>query len=48
MSVHDVVIIGGGIAGLFCALKLAPRPVIIITAAPMGCAGDRTTNSRSG
>src|SRR3954462_14959998 len=33
---HDVIIIGGGIAGLFCALKLAPRPVTILTAAPMG------------
>src|SRR5258705_8126713 len=35
-NVHDVIIIGGGIAGLFCALKLAPRPVTILTAAPMG------------
>jgi L-aspartate oxidase len=32
----DVVIIGGGIAGLFCALKIAPRPVTILTAAPIG------------
>ena len=32
----DVVIIGGGLAGLFCALKLAPRPVIVISAAPLG------------
>lgn len=32
----DVVIVGGGLAGLFTALKLAPRPVTIVTAAPLG------------
>jgi L-aspartate oxidase len=31
-----VVIVGGGLAGLFCALKLAPRPVTVISAAPLG------------
>ena len=32
----DVVIVGAGLAGLFCALKLAPRPVTVISAAPLG------------
>src|SRR5947199_4484650 len=32
----EVVIVGGGLAGLFCALKLAPRPVTVISAAPLG------------
>src|SRR5258705_1677211 len=32
----DVVIVGGGLAGVFCALKLAPRRVTVISAAPLG------------
>src|SRR5215813_8304912 len=32
----EIVIVGGGLTGLFCALKLAPRPVTLIAAAPLG------------
>ena len=29
-STSNILIIGGGLAGLFCALKLAPRPVMTL------------------
>jgi L-aspartate oxidase len=32
----NIVIVGAGLAGLFCALKLAPQPVTLISAAPLG------------
>ena len=31
------VIVGGGLAGLTAALSLAPRPVILLSKAPLGC-----------
>ena len=32
----NILIIGGGLAGLFCALTLAPRPVTVLATAPIG------------
>src|SRR5215212_4828943 len=32
----NILIIGSGLAGLFCALKLAPRPVTVLAPAPIG------------
>jgi L-aspartate oxidase len=33
---NNILIIGAGVAGLYTALKLAPRPVTVITARPLG------------
>lgn len=32
----DIVVVGAGLAGLFTALKLAPLPVTVVSAAPLG------------
>ncbi|WP_298423472.1 L-aspartate oxidase [Rhodoblastus sp.] len=36
MENAEVLIVGGGLAGLFCALKLAPHRVTVLAAAPLG------------
>jgi L-aspartate oxidase len=36
MPSSDILIVGGGLAGLFCALKLAPQPLTLLAAAPLG------------
>jgi L-aspartate oxidase len=36
MSVNRVVVVGAGVAGLATALRLAPLPVTLVTAAPLG------------
>lgn len=39
ISKADILIIGAGVAGLYTALKMAPRPVTVITARPLGKGG---------
>jgi L-aspartate oxidase len=34
-----IIIVGGGLAGVFCALKLAPHPVAILAPTPVGASG---------
>jgi L-aspartate oxidase len=36
MSNGGIIIVGAGLAGLFTALRLAPRPVTVIAPAPLG------------
>lgn len=36
LGAGDIVIIGAGLAGLFTALRLAPLPVTVVAAAPLG------------
>ncbi len=36
MPSSDILIVGGGLAGLFCALKLAPKRVTLIASVPLG------------
>ncbi|MEL6212291.1 MAG: FAD-dependent oxidoreductase, partial [Pseudomonadota bacterium] len=35
----EILIIGAGVAGLFTALKLSPRPVTVVTARRLGRGG---------
>lgn len=39
MTSPSILIIGAGVAGLYTALKLAPRPVTVVTARPLGMDG---------
>jgi aspartate oxidase len=43
-GVEDVVIAGGGLSGLACALRFAPRPVTVVTAAGIGDGAARDEN----
>lgn len=38
-NLPPIVIVGGGLAGVFCALKLAPQPVAILAPTPVGASG---------
>lgn len=36
LNAEGALIVGAGLAGLFCALKLAPRPVTVLSPTPLG------------
>ncbi|MEX0627453.1 MAG: L-aspartate oxidase [Cucumibacter sp.] len=36
LNANGALIVGAGLAGLFCALKLAPRPVTVLSPKPLG------------
>jgi L-aspartate oxidase len=36
LNADGALIVGAGLAGLFCALKLAPRPVTVLSPVPLG------------
>ena len=36
LSADGALVVGAGLAGLFCALKLAPRPVTVLSPKPLG------------
>ena len=36
---YDVIVVGAGVAGLFTALQMAPRPVVVVTARRLGVGG---------
>ncbi|MGJ0505876.1 MAG: L-aspartate oxidase [Methylocystis sp.] len=38
-NLPPIIIVGGGLAGVFCALKLAPHPVAILAPTPVGSSG---------
>jgi L-aspartate oxidase len=38
-TLPSIIIVGGGLAGVFCALKLAPTPVAIFAPTPIGYSG---------
>ncbi len=47
LDADGALIVGAGLAGLFCALKLAPRPVTVLAAKPLGT-GASSTQAQGG